>query len=97
MMCIDMSCYDDILDFYNNKRRSTTSTQLWLDGYLIKLMNHLSTSHNPKYVKNCIILMISLFKEHAPDHYHSQGKSIKELSFPEKKYLVKSLKLELNN
>jgi len=94
---MNMSCYNEILDFYNNKRRSTASTQLWLDGYLIKLMNNLSTSRNPNYIKNCIIVMLSLFKDKAPDRYHSQGKALKELKTPEKKYLFSALKKELNN
>jgi len=96
-MCIDMSCYDDILDFYKNKSRSTVSTQLWLDGYLIKLMNNLSKSQNPKYVKNCIIIILCLFKDKAPDRYHTQGKAFKELKFSEKKHLLKALKQELYN
>ena len=97
MMCIEMSCYDEILDFYQDKSRSTVSTQLWLDGYLIKLMNILSTSQNPKYVKNCIIVMLSLFKDSVPDHYHTRGKSTEELKSSEKKYLYRALELELNN
>ena len=92
-----MSCYDDILAFYNDKGRSTISTQLWLDGYLIKLMNNLSTSQDPKYVKNCILIMLCLFKNKAPDRYHSKGKSTEELKISEKKYLIQALQLELNN
>ena len=97
MKCIDMSCYDEIIVFYNDKSRSTASTQLWFDGYLIKLMNNLSESQNPKYVKNCIIIMLSLFKNKAPDRYHTQGKKVEELKKIEKKYLLEALQTELNN
>ena len=96
-MCIEMSCYDEIIDFYNDKSRSTASTQLWFGSYLIKLMGNLSKSQNPKYVKNCIIIMLCLFKNRAPDLYHTQGKSYKDIDLIEKEYLYEALREELNN
>lgn len=96
-------CLDRILEFYENKELyRSLNNQIWVSQFLIRLMRFL----NKKYVdedakrvliKSCLLLLINLcFDIKFPDHFHSRGKSFKDLSHHEKSEILGLLKDEIN-
>ncbi|TXT65501.1 MAG: hypothetical protein BAJALOKI3v1_100072 [Promethearchaeota archaeon] len=94
-------CFDEILKFYNELGENGMkeyNKEKWLynSKYLVKLMDHLDReAENYERVKNCLLFLINLcFDFDQPDHYHSKGKSPKELNEGEKESYKVLLKAE---
>jgi len=94
-------CIDEILEYYEkctNNNFSKFNREKWLynSKYLIGLMKRLDKeSDNYENIKNCIIILMNLcFDIENPDHYHTKGKAIKELSEGEKEEFKILLKAE---
>ena len=93
------TCIDRILEFYENQSLiNTPQGRIWLGQTLIRLMNELDEGRtNFLEVRNCLILLLNLFTNiEVPDHYHTKGKSVKELSEKDRAKLFSLLKSELN-
>ena len=95
------NCIDEILEFYskstdNNFKDFNREKWLYNSKYLMKLMKRLDKeSDNYESIKNCIIFLMNLcFDIENPDHYHTKGKAIKELSEGEKEDYKILLKAE---
>lgn len=95
-------CFDQILKFYRDikdkEQFGEINQEKWLlnSKYLVKLMKHLDKSvDNYERVKNCLLFLMNLcFDIDQPDHYHTKGKSPKELSEQEKQNYKGLLKTE---
>ena len=93
------TCIDRILQFYEDKSLvNTPQGRIWLSQVLIRLMKELDEGQsNFLEVRNCLILLLNLFTNiKAPDHYHTKGKSIEDLTEKEKRQLFSLLKSEIN-
>ena len=93
------TCIDRILEFYENQKLiNTPQGRIFLSQVIIRLMKELDEGHsNFLEVRNCLILLLNLFTNiEAPDHYHSKGKSVEELTEKEKRELFGLLKSEIN-
>ncbi len=101
-----MDCIAQIMEFYHNKAKSAHDpvqfNKVWLSNLLIKLMKNFNGKATPEdnfQLRNCLILLISLFSNNdSPDHYNKKGKGSKELSSKEKELFKELLANEfLNN
>ncbi len=93
------TCINRILEYYENQSLiNTPQGRIWLSQTLIRLMNDLDAGHsNFLEVRNCLILLLNLFTNiEVPDHYHTKGKSVEELSEKDRTKLFTLLKSELN-
>ncbi len=93
-------CFDDILEKFYLKKELYKSLQgkIWVSNVLIKLMKDFEeTPASYLRVRNCLIFLLNLCLVDSPDHYHSKGKSMKELTESERNDLLDLLKIELNN
>ena len=59
-------------------------------------MNLLKVPKNRQWMKNALIIILSLFDENAPDLYSNIGKNVKLVSKQEKEEIFSRLKEELN-
>ena len=97
-------CIDAILDFYSkHKSKENNKENMWIGSYLINLMNNFEkdlpdTERQYLEVRNCLILLINLLLGiKFPDHYHTRGKSVKDLNVVEKHQFFDLLRTEINN
>lgn len=97
-------CFDEILKKYYENKELYNSLQgkIWVSNVINKLMTELEKNPSSYLrVENCLLFLINLCMDvENPDHYHTKGKSIEELSEQEKVMLVDLLKnefLDLNN
>ncbi len=94
-----MDCFDRILEFYEKKEFfNSLQGRIWLDLIVVKLMKELEESPmSNDRIRNCLIFLLNLcFGIEYPDHYHTKGKSSKELTEKERKQLSDLLRVELN-
>ncbi len=91
-----MDCYDEILETYKNSHKSK-KTQLRIFKFLnILTKPQATTKYSKLEIKNCLILLLSLFFQDESDNFNTKGKLNCELSANEKEQLGKILKTELN-
>ena len=93
----ELDYYQDIIDFYQNKQIDKLSKEIWISRTYIKLMGVLERTHNKEYVKNAILILLSLFEENPPDHYINQGIDPNNLPPKDKKLFKAILKSEFIN
>ena len=89
-----MTCFDEILDFYNDENRTHISTELWINKFIANLFSGTLREQNYLQIRNCLLLLLNLFRVELPDHYHHKGKSFIELESEEKKSFKKILEQE---
>lgn len=96
-----MDCLDKILIYYENKETNRSrAINAWIGHILVDLMGALEEDNPKNYlrVRNCLLLLVNLFfdVEH-PDHYHSQGISVHEITEKERIKFIEILKSEITN
>jgi hypothetical protein len=96
-----MDCLDEILIYYENKETNRSrAIKTWIGHILVDLMGVLEEDNPKNYlrVRNCLLLLVNLFfdVEH-PDHYHSQGISVHEITEKERIKFIEILKSEITN
>lgn len=57
---IEPECYYEIVDFYENKNRTSRKTEFWKNFIIINLMKQLRKGKNENQIRNCIILIMVL-------------------------------------
>ena len=91
----ELDFYQNIIDFFQNKQFDKVSTEIWKSKTYIKLMKVLERTQNKEYVKNAIIVLLSLFENKPLDLYSNQGINSKSLSPEDKKSFKTILKSEI--
>ena len=90
----EMDYYSDIIEFFQNPNVNNETIEIWKDKSLIELMKVLERTSRKEFVKNAILLILSLFDEHPPDIYTSRGTNVNSLDNGEKKSYMSVLKME---
>lgn len=90
----ELDYYQNILDFFQNKQFDKTSKEIWISKTYIKLMKVLERTQNKEYVKNAILILLSLFEENAPDFYNNQGINSNNIAPEERRSFKTILKSE---
>jgi len=98
---LKMDCLDEILIYYENiESHRSRANKTWISHILVDLMRNLEdkSPKNNLRVRNCLLLLVNLFfdVEH-PDHYHSLGIPIHQISEQERIKFVEILKSEITN
>ena len=91
---IEPDYYQNIIDYFENKQIDRVSTEIWKSKTYIKLMKVLERTKNKEYVRNAILMILSLFEEKPPDFYNNQGSDSNSLNPEEKKSFKTILKSE---
>ena len=87
--------YSNIIEFFENPEVDKETIELWKNKSFIELMKVLERKTSRKeFVKNAILLILSLFEEHPPDIYTSRGTNVNSLDNGEKRSYMSVLKTE---
>ncbi|MHA1273225.1 MAG: hypothetical protein ACTSQJ_01255 [Promethearchaeota archaeon] len=94
-----MDCIDTILEYFKDADVvNQFSKRIWVSKFILGLMKELHETKNYIKVQNCLILLLNLFFQiDVADHYHTKGKSTKNLSEKERSQLFELLRTEFNN
>ena len=90
----ELDYYQNILDYFQNRRIDKKSTEIWKSKTYIKLMKILERTKNKEYVKNAILVILSLFEDNPPDIYNNQGINSNNISPQDRESFKSILKSE---
>jgi len=90
----ELDYYSDIIEFFQNPNVNKETIEIWKDKSLIELMKVLERTSRKEFVKNAILVILSLFDEHPPDIYTSRGTNVNSLDNGEKGSYLSVLKTE---
>ena len=90
----ELDYYSDIIEFSQNSNLNKETIELWKDNSFIELMKVLERTSRKEFVKNAILIILSLFEENPPDIYTSRGTNVNSLDNGEKKSYMSVLKTE---
>jgi len=93
----ELDYYLSIIDFFQNKSTDRETTEIWKNKSLIELMKVLKRTRKTEFVKNAIILLLSLFDQMPPDNYNNRGIKVNSLTKGDKLSYVNLLKSEFTN
>ena len=92
----EVDYYLSIIDFFQNQNSVKETTEIWKNKSFIELMRVLKRTNKKEFVKNAIILILSLFDEMPADIYANRGLKINSLTNGDKLSYVNILKSEFN-
>ena len=90
----ELDYYLSIIDFFQNQNTNRETAEIWKDKSFIELMKVLKRTRKKKFVKNAIILILSLFDHIPPDTYNKKGIIVNSLANGDKLSYVNILKSE---
>ena len=93
----ELDYYLSIIDFFQNQNTVKETTEIWKNKSFIELMKVLKRTRKKVFVKNAIILILSLFDEMPADRYNNRGTKVNSLTNGDKLSYVNILKSEFNN
>ena len=93
----ELDYYLSIIDFFQNQNTNREATEIWKNKSLIELMKVLKRTRKKEFVKNAIILILSLFDEVPPDSYNNRGIKVNSLASGDKLSYIDILKSEFIN
>lgn len=93
----ELDYYLSIIDFFQNQNADRETKEIWKNKSLIELMKVLKRTRKTEFVKNAIILILSLFDNIPPDSYNNRGIKVNSLTNGDKLSYVNLLKSEFSN
>ena len=93
----ELDYYLSIIDFFQNQNTNRETAEIWKDKSFIELMKVLKRTRKKEFVKNAIILIISLIDQLPPDTYNNSGIKVSSLENGDKLFYVNILKSEFIN
>jgi hypothetical protein len=90
----ELDYYLSIIDFFQNQNRNRKTEEIWKDKSFIELMKVLKLTRKKEFVKNAIILILSLIDQMPPDTYNKGGIKVNSLINGDKLSYVNILKSE---
>jgi len=93
----ELDYYLSIIDFFQNQDKNRETTEIWKNKSFIQLKKVLKRTRRKEFVKNAIILILSLFDELPPDSYNNKGIKVNSLESEDKISYVNLLKSEFIN
>ena len=91
----EMKCYSRIINSFLNNKSDFNKRELAKNKSILKLIRSSKCKNNKNFVKNALILVLSLYDDEPADLYCSYGNDIESCSEVEKEVLKSQLKLEL--
>ncbi|NVM17135.1 MAG: hypothetical protein HWN80_05415 [Candidatus Lokiarchaeota archaeon] len=93
----ELDYYLSIIDFFQNQSANEETTEIWKNKSFIQLMKVLKRTRDKEFVKNAIILILTLFDKIPPDIYNNRGIKANSLTNSDKLSYVNLLKSEFIN
>jgi len=93
----ELEYYLNIIDFFQNQNTIKKTTEIWKNKSFIELMSVLKRTSKKEFVKNAIILILSLFDEMPVDMYNNKGIKVNSLTNGDKQSYVNILRSEFIN
>jgi len=93
----ELDYYLNIIDFFENQNINRETAEIWKDKSFIELMKVLKRTRKKEFVKNAIILIISLIDEMPPDTYNKKGIKVNSLTNGDKLSYINLLQSEFIN
>jgi len=75
----ELDYYLNIIDFFQNQNTNRETAEIWKDKSFIELMKVLKLTRKKEFVKNAIILILSLIDQMPPDTYNKGGIKVNTL------------------
>ncbi len=91
----EMKCYSRIINSFMNNKLDLNQREMAKNQSIVKLIKSSKCRDNKNFVKNALILVLSLYDEEPADLYCSYGNDIDSCSIEEKQALKSCLKQEL--
>lgn len=91
----EMKCYSRIINSFMNNKYDFAQRELAKNQSIVKLIKTSKCKNNKNFVKNALILVLSLYDDEPADLYCSYGNDIDSCNELEKEVLKSQLKLEL--
>jgi hypothetical protein len=93
----ELDFYIKIIEFFQSNDVDRETTEIWKNKSLIELMKVLKRTKNKEFVKNAILLIISLFEHIPPDIYNNKGVNTEIMKEKDKESYLSILKTEFLN
>ena len=90
----ELDLYLNIIDYSQKEQITKEEIEIWKDKSIIELMKYLKRTHNRNFVKNALILILSLFEDIPPDLYNNRGVKFNRIAEKDKDFLIEELKEE---
>jgi len=90
----ELDYYLSIIDFFQNQNTNRETAELWKDKKFIELMKVLKLTRKKEFVKNAIILILSLIDQMPPDTYNKRGIKVNSLTNGDKRSYINILQSE---
>lgn len=90
----ELDYYLSIIDFFQNQSTKRETAEIWKDKSFIELMNVLKLTKKKEFVKNAIILILSLIDQMPPDNYNKGGIKVNSLISGDKLSYINILQSE---
>jgi len=74
--------------------RDPIKIEMWKDKTLIKVMKVLKKPENENWLKNALIILLSLFDDNPANLYSNRGNNMKRLSNKNKEQVISKLREE---
>ena len=90
----ELSCYTKIIDCYLQNRNDTYQREMCKNNSIIKLINISECRNIDNFIRNALLLVLSLYDNKPADLYHNYGSDIESCSETDKEMLLAELKKE---
>jgi len=91
---LELDLYLKIIEYFQKEKESREEIQIWKNKSILELMKYLRRTENRIFVRNALILILSLFEDIPPDIYNNRGININRVSQKDKSFLIENLKEE---
>ncbi|MBY9008035.1 MAG: hypothetical protein KGD63_14940 [Candidatus Lokiarchaeota archaeon] len=91
----ELDCYTKIINLFLKISKDPIINEIHKDKALIKIMNQLKDPKNANWLKNALIIFVSLFDEKPADIYSNLGINGKNSSKRDKEMIFSKIKEEL--
>lgn len=92
----EVDYYSDILEQVSLILNDEDQAFIWKCHQIIDLMNYFKESKDKSFIKNALIIILSLFENFYIDLVLSKGIDLDEMSIQEKEILIETLKDEID-
>ncbi len=90
----ELDLYLKIIEYFQKEKETREEIEIWKNKSFIELMKCLKRTENRIFVRNALILILSLFEDIPPDIYNNRGININRVSQKDKGFLIENLKEE---
>ena len=91
----ELNCYTKIIDCFLQNKHDTYQRELCKNNSIIKLINVSECRNIDNFIRNALLLVLSLYDNNPADLYDNYGSDIESCNASEKEKLLAELKKEL--